>query len=384
MQYDFDQPIERRGGDSEKWNTYPGDVLPLWVADMDFRSPEPVIRALADRVAQGVFGYPSPKTVLCETIAERLNARYAWQVSPEEIVLIPGVIQGFNRACHVQSEPGGNVLVQTPVYPPFLKAPGNAGLERRENRLICQDDGAYAIDFDDFEARLDDQTRLFILCNPHNPVGRVFRRDELERMAAACLQRGVLICSDEIHCDLVFPGAAHLPIASLAPEIARNTITLMAPSKTFNLPGLYCSFAVIQNDSLRRRFLQAGQGLTSHVNVLGLAAAQAAYREGQDWLDQALVYLQANRDLVVNFVREQLPGIQAAAPQATYLAWLDCRQSGIQGNPGEFFLERGRVALADGAKFGACGQGFVRLNFGCRRAVLAEGLERMCDALTAG
>jgi cysteine-S-conjugate beta-lyase len=389
MRYNFDLLPDRRVTESLKWNAYNEDVLPMWVADMDFISPEPVIRALRDRIEHGVFGYPTSASAdqkgmdrLRQTIVDRLAQLYHWTISPEDLVFVPGVVTGFNLACHSLATPGGGVLVQTPVYTPILNAPANAGMLRQEMELTQCPDGPYSIDWRAFEAAITDQTRLFILCNPHNPVGRVFRQDELEYMAEICLRQGVVICSDEIHSDLIFSGSHHLPLASLDPLIAQNTITLIAPSKTYNLAGLACSIAIIQNAELRQNYMHSGKGLVSWVNLMGIVAAQAAYHEGQDWLDQLLVYLEANRDYLVRFVQEQLPGMCMGCPEGTYLAWLDCRGAGIQGNPAEFFLQKGRVALNDGATFGQGGAGFVRLNFGCPRPMLTEALERMREAIS--
>ena len=294
---------------------------------------------------------------------------------------MPGVIRGFNLAGHTVAKEGGAILFQTPAYPPILAAPHNAGMQRQEVALT-PGGGAYYVDWDTFEAAFTGQTRLFILCNPHNPVGRVFRQDELSRMAEICLRHDVTICSDEIHCDLVYSGHQHLPVASISPEIAQNTITLMAPSKTFNIAGLDCSFAVIQNKKLRKRYQQAHHGLISGVNVMGWVAALAAYQDGQEWLGQALAYLEANRDYLYEFVREEIPDVGLFKPEGTYLAWLDCRGLGLD-NPYKFFLEQARVALNEGDMFGAGGKGYVRLNFGCPRATLVEALERMRDALQA-
>jgi cystathionine beta-lyase len=347
---------------------------------MDFISPEPVVRALRKRVEHGVFGYPQEPPELREMIVARMASRYGWMIRPEEIVFLPGVVRGFNLACHATATPGGGVLVQTPVYSPILSAPRHAGMIRQEMELTRRDDGLYEIDFDAFEAAITPETRLFILCNPHNPVGRVFRREELTRMAEICLRHKIVICSDEIHCDLVYPDHPHLPVAALDPAIARSAITLMAPSKTFNIAGLECSFAIIQNDELRGRYQQAHHGLLSGVNVMGWVAAVAAYRDGQEWLAQVLCYLQANRDFLCDFVGKEMPGVTLSRPEGTYLAWLDCRATGLAGNPYEFFLRNARVALSDGVTFGRGGKGFVRLNFGCSRAVLAEALGRMKDA----
>lgn len=390
MQYDFDTPPDRRHTDSLKWSRYDADVLPMWIADMDFPSPAPVVQALRERVDHGVYGYPAgimgePNELpeFRRLIVDRLVDRYGWQVQPEDLVFIPGVVVASNLACHAVATHNGGVLVQTPVYPPILDAPQKANMRRHDAMLARNSDGAYEIDWDVFGSAITSETRLFILCNPHNPVGRVFRPDELERMAEICLKRGVVICSDEIHCDLLYTGQRHIPIAALDPEIARNTITLIAPTKTFNLPGLQCSIAIVQNPELRQKYQEARKGLVPWVNVMGLLAAQVAYREGQDWLDQLLAYLEGNRDRLYGYVQSELPGITMARPEATYLAWLDCRQAGIGGNPYEFFLQKARVALADGAMFGPGGEGFLRLNFGCSRALLAEALERMKRALVS-
>ncbi len=382
MQLDFDRVIDRRRTESNKWHKYPPDVLPLWVADMDFRSPEPVIRALRERVEHGVFGYGVEQPEFYEVFLDRLQTRYGWRVSPEAILVIPGVIPGFNLAARALTAAGDGLLLQTPVYPPIGRVPDNVGLTSDEMQLELQPDGRYAIDFERFEAAIGERTRMFLLCNPHNPVGRVFRRDELERMAEVCLRRGLLICADEVHCELTFSRQRHVPIASLDAEIAARTITLMAPSKSFNLPGLKCAVAIIPNASLREKFVAAQLDLVRAVNVLGYTAALAAYRDGQPWLDALLRYLEANRDFVVEYARSKLPGVRAASPEATYLAWLDCREADLpDSDPYTFFLDEARVALTDGKAFGRGGAGFVRLNFACPRATLAEGLDRMRHAL---
>jgi len=381
MTNDFDRLIDRRHSDSDKWHHYGDDVLPMWVADMDFLSPEPVIRALRERVKHGVFGYGTDLPELRQVSVDRLAGLYGWRVLPQDFIFLPGVITGFNLACRAVTAPGDGMLVQTPIYPPILRVPGNVGLTCDEMELTRQPDGRYTIDFDAFDKTMTDRTRIFILSNPHNPVGRAFQRQELERMAEICLRRNVVICSDEIHCDLLFRGVQHLPIASLDAEIANHTITLIAPSKTFNIAGLQCSVAIIQNADLRKKFKAARVDLVNEVNILGLVAALAAYREGQEWLDELLVYLEANRDLLVQYVSEHMPGIRMGKPEATYLAWLDCRQAGIPGNPHKFFLEQAKVAVNDGVTFGRGGEGFVRLNFGCPRSTLLEALDKMRAAL---
>jgi len=379
--YDFDTVIDRRQSDSAKWHYYDEDVLPLWLADMDFPAPPAVIRALRERVEHGIFGYGIEPSRLREVIVARLEQLYNWKISPEDIVFIPGVVSGFNLVCQAFGEPGGGVLVQTPIYYPMLRAPGNAKMVRHEMELTRQPDGYYTVDFDLMEKTVTAHTRVFLLCNPHNPVGRVFRKAELERMAEICLRRRVIICSDEIHCDLLLDGNQHLPIASLDPEIASQTITLMAPSKTYNIAGLHCSVGIVQNPELRTRLKAAGRDLVPGVNILGFVAALAAYEEGQEWLEACLQYLAANCDFLLDYVRTHMPGIKVRRPEGTYLAWLDCRETAIPGNPQQFFLQEARVALNDGALFGKGGEGFVRLNFACPRAILAEALERMAAAL---
>lgn len=381
MVYNFDELPDRKHSESIKWHFFDEDVLPMWVADMDFVSPEPVVRALQDRVAEGIFGYPGELPGLREVIVERLAQRYAWKVSPEDLVFMPGVVTGFNMAARALVQPGEGVLIQTPVYMPFLKTADLAHGIQQQAPLTYLPDGSYSIDWDVFEAAITDQTRMFLMCNPHNPVGRVFTRPELERMAEICLRHNVIICSDEIHCDLVYSGYRHHPIAALGPEVEKQTITLMAPSKTFNIAGLECSFAVITDPELRRRFVQGGEGLVHGVNLLGLVAAKAAYQDGQEWFEQVMAYLEGNRNLVYQFVNEQLPGVKMACPEATYLAWLDCREAGIEGKACEFFIKNARVGMNEGEAFGQGGEGFVRLNFGCPRSMLLEALQRMKRAL---
>lgn len=383
MHYDFDIIIPRHNTDSEKWTLYPEDVIPLWVADMDFQSPEPVIRALQTRVAHGVFGYPNQAISLKEVIVARMETLYSWKITPEDILLLPGVVPGINIACHAFAHHKG-VVVQPPVYGPFLSAPQNANAVRIDAPLYQNSSGDYEIDWDILESAFSNNANLMILCNPHNPIGKVWQRKDLEKIAELSLSHGVIVCSDEIHCDLIYQGYTHTPIASISPEIAHNTITLMAPSKTFNLPGLYCSFAIIQNPELREEFLNAKQGLVGGVNLMGITAALAAYQSGSEWLKQLLEYLQKNRDFLYRTLQTEFPQLRMNNPEGTYLAWIDCRENQeIASNPGAFFLEKAKVGLVDGKWFGEQGKGFVRLNFGCPKSILQEALARMKLALTS-
>ena len=368
---------------SVKWNRYPSDVLPLWVADMDFRCPEPVLEALHERVDQGMFGYGFNSGELAELITARLRSRYEWRVSVEDIVFIPGVVPGITLACRAATAPGDAVLIQEPVYAPIRKVAAGAKCICHATQLVPGSSGRYEINWAEFESALLDRTRVFVLCNPQNPTGRVFSRDELERMSKACAKHGVVVISDEIHCDLVHDNHQHIPIASLSNEIASRAITLMAPSKTFNLAGLQCAFAVIHNPELRARFQELRTGLVPHVNAMGMVAAAAAFREGQPWLTDVLEYLGGNRELLATFVHDQLTGISMVAPEGTHLGWLNCRMSAARDKPHDYFLQRARVALSDGSIFGPGGEGFVRLNFACHRSTLVEALDRMAVALAA-
>ena len=323
MKYDFDQVVERKGTDSIKWQRYGNEVIPLWVADMDFVSPEPIVKALHERVDHRVFGYGGPGEELISVIQERLKKLYGWDVLAEHIVFVPGVVTGLNLAFQLFADPGDGVLVQPPVYSHFITDPVIRGRTLIDPPLIKKGD-TYEIDFDAFEKTITTRTRIYVLCNPHNPVGRVFRTDELERLADICIRHNILICADEIHCDLLYPGYQHIPIATLGNEVADRTITFMSPSKTFNLAGLKCSFAIISNPLLREAWVRGSEGLIPHVNIMGLTAALAGFKDGQDWLDQCLSYLRGNRDFLVEYVREKLPSISMTRMEGTYLAWLDC------------------------------------------------------------
>jgi len=388
MKYDFDHVPDRRPTDSIKWNKYSADVIPLWVADMDFPVAEPILHSIQSRITHGIYGYPNvhpePGTVseLQQVLVERMAQRYHWQVAPEDILFLPGVIVGLNLTCQAVGKPGEEVLIQTPVYPPFFQTACNADMVLQEAMLARDLDGHYEVDWEAFEAAITDQTKVFILCNPHNPVGRVFSKDELERMAEICLRKRVIICSDEIHCDLIFKGHRHIPIASLDKEIAQNTITLMSPTKTFNIAGLQFSFAIVQNKELRQKLEQTMRGVVMWVNLIGRNAALAAYLYGQEWLDQVLAYMELNRDLLFDYVQTQIPEISMVKPEGTYLAWLDCHKTAIQGNPCKFFLKEARVAFNDGVTFGKGGNGFVRLNFACSKEVLYQALDRVKESIS--
>jgi cysteine-S-conjugate beta-lyase len=371
----------RLGTDSVKWGLFDEEVLPLWVADTDFQSPAAVIDALRARVEHGVFGYPLHPPELRDLVVARMWERYNWKISPKDMIFIPGVVPGFNLTCQLLTKPGESILVQPPVYPPIYNAAEKANVRNIRAELVRQSDCSYQVDFEAMEAAIEADTRCLIFCNPHNPVGKVYSREELERLAEICLRHKMTIISDEIHSDLVFSGNKHIPIASLSDEVAQSTVTLIAPSKTFNIAGLSCAVLICTNHELLKKIETASHGLLGDVNVLGLTAAIAAYREGAEWLEQMMKILEGNRDFVTDFIQKRLPQIKLHSPEATYLAWLDCTDLDLEEGPYKFFLKKAKVALNCGDDFGDGGKGFVRLNFGCSRELLTEALERMEKAI---
>lgn len=383
MTFDFDTPIDRRGTDSQKWQKYAGrDILPLWVADMDFKSAPAILAALHERVEHGVFGYARPVKSTVDAVVNAMAARYGWKIEPAWIVWLPGLVVGLNVTAQAFAEPGDEVLTIAPVYPPFMSAPKNCARASVTVPWVLQG-GAWAIDWTALGRAVTPRTKLFYLCNPHNPLGRVWRREELTQLAAFCERHDLVLCSDEIHCDLVLdPALPHVPTAMLSPEIAARTITLMAPSKTYNVPGLGTSLAIIPDAKLRARFLRASAGIVAEVNNLGYAACEAAYRDSESWRQALLAYLRANRDYLLDAVARKLPGVRVEAPvEATYLLWLDVAALGLD-QPVAHFEAHG-VGLSDGAAFGAAPGTHVRLNFGCTRATLIEAVRRMQAALAA-
>jgi len=380
MSFDFDRDVERRGTDSIKWGKYAGqDILPLWVADTDFMSPPAVVSALQRRVEHGVFGYGEAPPELVETTVETLDREFSWPVKPEWLVWLPGLVCGLSVTCRAVGKAGDGVLVMTPVYPPFLKVPSLMDRELETVSLSGGNTAGWTLDRRRLAAAVSERTRLLMLCHPHNPVGRLWRREELALMAEVCLEKRLLICSDEIHNQLILePGLRHVPLATLGPEVAARTITLLAPSKTFNIAGLGCSVAVIPDERIRRRFERAKAGIVPGVNVLGYIAALAAWRDGREWLAAQLEYLRANRDYLAERV-SALSQVTLAPIEATYLAWLDVQQLGLE-HPAAFFESHG-LGLSDGREFG--GPGYLRLNFGCPRSTLVEACDRLDRAVAA-
>ncbi len=360
--------------DSVRWNRYAGrDVIPLWVADLDFFAPPAVVAALQARIGNGLFGYGAPWPSLIEAVVAHCEREYGWAIEPDWLIWLPGLVPGLHVACRAVE---GEVFAATPVYPPFLSAPS---CQRRPLRTLplVRDEAGWCWDFAAADALMKG-ARLFLLCHPHNPVGRAWRADELWQLAALAEKHDLIVCSDEIHCDLTLVGR-HRPFATLAPEIAARTITLMAPSKTFNLAGLGCAFAIISDQTLRQNFLAAMHGIVPHPNVLGLVACEAAYREGGPWRARLLDTLRSHAMRVEQTINA-LPGLSMARIEATFLAWIDCRELGVE-RPAAFFEQAG-VGLSDGKDFGPADAWarFVRLNFGTTRALLDTALERISVA----
>lgn len=380
MTFDFDQLFDRHNTGSTKWSRYSADVLPMWVADMDFAAPPVVIEALQQRLLHPLVGYSVPQENLREAIVADLWNKFSWKVKPQELIFLPGVESGFNMALKALVQPQQNVVVQVPNYPPLRHAPGHWGLNKVELEFVAQADGTYATPLDVLRESLNGGGAL-LLSNPHNPIGKVFGRDELQAVADICAAQDAWIISDEIHAELCFDGRVHIPTASLSPEIAKRTITLMSASKAYNIAGLKTSFMIIQDAALRERVNHARCGMVDSVNPLGMEATRVAYSEGGPWLAELKTYLQANRDWLVDAVRSRLPGVTINVPQGTYLAWLDCSALDLD-DPQQFFLEQAKVGLSPGLDFGDQHQQFVRLNFGCPRALLEEGIARMERALT--
>ncbi|VVA46503.1 Cystathionine beta-lyase PatB [Serratia ficaria] len=376
MAFNFDQWVDRSHSDSVKWDKYHDrDVIPLWVADSDFRAPPAVIDALRQRVAHGVFGYSHPSHDLVEVFTRRMVERYGWRIKPEWIIFLPGLVCGLNLCVRAYTAEQEGTLAPSPIYPPFRKAAKFAGRRQLPVPLALVNQ-RWLLDLPAIEAQLDGKEKLLLLCNPQNPGGTAYRREELLRHHDFARKHGLIVCSDEIHCDLLLePDVRHIPFATLNEDAAQRSITLMSPSKTFNIAGLGASMAIIPNAALRQRLQRARNGIVPDVDLLALVAAQAAYQHGQPWLDEQLLYLRANRDVVTERINA-MPGLRLPPFEASYLAWIDCSELKVD-NPHAFFEQAG-VGLSPGLDFG--NRRFVRLNFGCRRALLNEALDRMAQA----
>lgn len=385
MAYNFDRVPDRRNpARVNKWNYYPGGVLPMWVADMDFPAPRPILNTLHKNLEHGVLGYELPSPALKRTVAARMERLYGWEVDPEAVVATTGVVSGLNAAGRAFCSSKRGYLIQTPVYNEFHELKNNLSIPQLEAPLVRRMRAGfihYEIDWGIFEKQVR-KAGMFVLCNPHNPVGKIFPRRDLLRMARLCLENDVVIVSDEIHSELLLDEGKFTPMATLSREIAAHTVTFVSPSKTFNVPGLFCGFAVIPSPALRARFEKVVDHLRLHVSSSGLIAAQAAFSGRCDaWLQELRKYLAGNREALIGYWREYFPEAALTRPQATYLAWIDCgdwvRSGRIEGSPFEFFLKNAGVAFSDGKIFGAGYEAYFRLNFGCTRSTLMQALERV-------
>ena len=371
---DFDIIIDRKA--STKWKKYKDTgVLPMWIADMDFRAPQAVSDLLKVRLDLGDFGYTDAPNELRDVIVERLKVSYDWTVEHNEILFIPGVVSGLNTVCRAWVKPDESIITAAPIYPPFLEAPATNG---RELIKIDTDPvgGGYHYPLLALRNAITSKSRLLLLCNPFNPIGRVLSFSELREIVDICLDHHLLICSDEIHCDLVFDGRTHIPLAKVDERIEQSLVTLISPGKTYNIAGIGGGIAIIKNKSLREKFLEASHGVVGDVSLFSYAAMLAAYRDCESWRKQVINYLQDNRNYCENRV-EKIPGIKMNKVEATYLAWLDVR--GLKLDDALSFFEEAGVGLSDGEDFG--GPGFMRLNFGCPRAILTEAWDRIAWAV---
>ncbi|MDQ6907295.1 MAG: pyridoxal phosphate-dependent aminotransferase, partial [Chloroflexota bacterium] len=366
-----------------KWHHHPEDVMPAWVADMDFAVADPVQAAIARVVDQGDYGYPyrSGEESLTAAFVERMQERFGWTVDPALVQPVTECVQCMYGTALAFSEPGEGIVLQTPIYPPFLGAIGNTGRRMIENRL--KDDGTrYVLDVEGLRGVVDETTRILMICNPHNPTGRAFSRDELMALGNLAVERDLVILCDEIHADLLYAGSTHIPMATLSPEIAARTITITSATKSFNIAGLRCAVMHFGSADLQARFrARVPDSLMGQIAIVGTDATVAAWRHAQPWLDEVMVRLQSNRDYVAQFIAEEMPGIHHYKPEGTYLAWLDCRALDLPGSPYQFFLEHAKVGLNDGAAFGEAGKTCVRLNFATSETVLREVLSRMASAV---
>jgi len=396
LKYDFDHFYSRQNTSCTKWDARirifgNEDIIPMWVADMDFPAAAPIVEALKERAEHEFYGYTEPSLSLIKTIGDRLQRKFGWKIQPEWIVFTPGVIPALNIAIRALTHPGDQIILQEPVYYPFFSAIRQNGCQIRTNELILAN-GHYKMDFLDLERHfrpragmqnIPSRAKAIILCNPHNPIGRVWNSEELIRLGEIALNHGATVISDEIHCEILFKNNKHIPFASISKAFEQNCIVCMAPSKTFNLAGLQASSIIIPNDELRKRFNEVRTGI-SRPNLFGLVAMEAAYRDGDEWLDQVLDYIENNLKFALEYFNHKIPKIKAIEPQATYLLWLDCRALEMDDTTLRIFMrEKARIGLDDGFLFGMGGSGFQRMNIACPRDLLSEALHRLETAINS-
>ncbi|NMB08937.1 MAG: pyridoxal phosphate-dependent aminotransferase [Tissierellia bacterium] len=387
MKYNFDELVDRRNSDSVKWREleeFQGekDVLPMWVADMDFKSSDEIIEALKTRVEHGIFGYPYIDDSFYESIINWIKNRYNWEIKKEWILFTPGVVMGLNIGVRELVEEGEKVLVQSPVYPPFYRVVNNN--KRIVNNVPLIHNGEkFVMDYENLEKKIDDDTKLMMLCSPHNPVGRVWTKEELIKLGDICINNNIIIISDEIHCDLTLKGHKHIPLASISKELEERTITLMAPSKTFNIAGLHTSVAIIPNENLRNKYSRAIEIMEiGNISIFGALALETAYNHGGQWLKEVMEYIESNIDFAIDYINKNIPEIKVHKPEGTYLLWLDFRSLNKSSDEiSEALIKNGKVYLNDGRPYGPGGEGYFRLNIACPRAILEDGLNRIEKAV---
>jgi cysteine-S-conjugate beta-lyase len=387
MRWNFDEYVEREGTDCVKYDlrleTFgKNDVIPMWVADMDFKTPEFIIDKLRTRLKHEIMGYTFRPGEYNNSISRWVEKRHGWRIENEWICFCPGVVPALNLCTLSFTRPGDSVIVQPPVYTPFFSAVESHGRNIVYNQLL-EKDGKWSMDFDSLVASLNESIKMIIISNPHNPVGRAWSREELETLSGICLKNNILILSDEIHSDLLLPGYRHTPIASISEEIANITVTCIAPSKTFNLAGLSTASMIIPNHVLRKYFNRKVESLhIGNGNIFGTVASIAAYSEGEEWLGELLDYLDKNAELVLNYCREHIPEIIPVKNEATYMIWLDCRKLGMNGKELQsFFVGKAGVGLNEGSVFGPGGEGFMRMNIGTTRQIVIKALEQIEKAV---
>lgn len=383
MKYNFDEIVDRKNTDSVKWNNLKAvfgkdDLLPMWVADMDFKAPNEIIEAFKDRVNHGVFGYTWIQDSFFDSIIYWIKKRFNWEIQKEWIIFIPGVIPGISLGIRELTKEGEKVLIQPPVYPPFYEVINNNN--RIVNKNPLKEYGEkFVIDYEDLKNKIDEKTKLMILCNPHNPVGRVWSKDELEKLEEILVKKDLTIICDEIHSDFILKGYKHISLATISKELEQRTITLMAPSKTFNIPGLATAFAIIPNNTIRQKYQQAIKALRiDSITVFGALGLETAYYKGEKWLEELIKYIEDNINYTLSYINNNISEIKAYRPEGTYLVWLDFRK--LNKTADEIYtalIEIGKVALNDGRQYGEEGEGFFRLNVGCPRPTLEEGLSRI-------
>ncbi|MBN1191953.1 MAG: pyridoxal phosphate-dependent aminotransferase [Dehalococcoidales bacterium] len=394
MKYDFDVVYDRKNTGSAKWDAIKAvfgreDIIPMWVADMDFPVADEIVSALKKRAGHPFYGYTQPGEAVLEAVVSRMQRKFNWKIKPEWVVFTPGVVPALSAAVRSLTHPGDEIILQRPVYYPFFPAVTSSGCQIVNNGLKLID-GRYEMDFADLESKFaagggmlpHNRIKAIILCNPQNPVGRLWNRDELVRLGDIMIRNGCVVISDEIHCEILFKGYTHTPFASISAEFEQNSIVCMAPSKTFSLAGLEASSIIIPDEKLRNAFTSIRRGILPGPNVFGYSALEAAYRYGDEWLSQVLEYLQSNLEYMQEFFRTRIPEIQVIQPQGTYLVWLDCRGLGLDDSAlKSFMIDKARVGLDDGFLFGQEGSGFERMNIACPRSILEEALHRIETAV---